>query len=277
MQQPRATTLSAESIDLFRSSLCAKGRSELTAKAYTTDLKVLLNELETDEIPAEEFEDCGMNWLTANRNKVSAKTTNRRLTTLRQFSRWARWGFTFDEYTAPTALKGQPHPLPEGIEGVMRLIEVAENERYKALIALCGLCGLRIGEALSTPPTAFDLSIMKLLIRGKGDKERIVPVSDMAWEVLQAPVTRAWINQAPFVVGMQDRAARAGITRLGEKAGLKRSISSHDLRATFATEVYNKTKDQRLVQYLLGHASGATTEIYIGRSWEQLREGVQLV
>lgn len=276
MLSQRATTLTTESIERFRSSLRGKGKSEQTIKAYATDLTVLLRELETDEISAEEFEETGMNWLTANRKIVAAKTTGRRLTSLKQFARWAGWPITFEDYSAPVPLKGQPHPLPEGIAGVKKMIACAGNERHAALVALCGLCGLRVAEALAVRPSDFDLHAMMLTIRGKGDKSREVPVSSVAWEVLQLPVTRAYVNGGEEVVGLKDRFARALITRLGERAGLRRRVASHDLRATFATEVYNKTLDQRLVQELLGHASGTTTEIYIGRSSAQLHAGVEL-
>jgi site-specific recombinase XerD len=57
---------------------------------------------------------------------------------------------------------------------------------------------------------------------------------------------------------------------------LRRHVSSHDLRATFATAVFDKTLDQKLVQDLLGHAYGSTTELYLGRSMHQFRNGVEL-
>jgi site-specific recombinase XerD len=240
---------------------------------------MFLLEMETDSITADEFEECGMNWLTANRNKIQPKTTNRRLTSLRQFGKWAGWGYLFEDYSAPTPLAGQPHPLPEGIEGVKRMIEVCKDERHAALVALCGLCGLRIAEALAVKATDFDFHEMTLTIRGKGDKTRMVPVSSYAWSILQRPVARAYCvsDDAAPVVGLQDRFARALVTRLAERARLKRHVSSHDLRATFATEVYNKTLDQRLVQMLLGHASGTTTELYIGRTADQMKVGVELL
>lgn len=182
----------------------------------------------------------------------------------------------FSEYSAPTPAKGQPHPLPEGISGVRRLIAVTNNEKQKALVALCGLCGLRVAEALAVEPENFDLQFMRLLVRGKGDKMRVVPISPEAWEILSRPVTRAFVagSRAP-VVGLKDRFARRVITELGTRAGLQRHISSHDLRATFATEVYNNTLDIRLVQELLGHASSQTTELYTGVHQDKLREAVR--
>lgn len=272
----RATTLSHESIDQFRNSLREKGRSENTVRAYSSDLKILLKEIEMNSIPEEEFQEIAQNWLTANRKKMGFKTTGRRLTSLKSFAVWAKWGPLFEDYSAPTPARGKPHPLPEGIEGVRRMIAYAHCDRHAALIALCGLCGLRIGEALKVRPSHFDLNEMTLVIYGKGDKERVVPVSETAWEVLQVPVTRAFVEHDALVVGLRDRYARAVVTRLALHAGLRRRVSSHDLRATFATAVYDKTLDQRLVQELLGHTSGTTTEIYTQRTIPQMRSGVEL-
>jgi site-specific recombinase XerD len=120
----------------------------------------------------------------------------------------------------------------------------------------------------------FDLDNMTLHVRGKGDKGRVVPVSNRAWGVLAMPVARAMMNQCE-VVGLKDRFARRVITELGVRAKLERHTSSHDLRATFATAVYDHTLDQRVVQELLGHSSGTTTEIYIGRSNDQMRKAVE--
>lgn len=182
----------------------------------------------------------------------------------------------FTEYSSPTVPKGIPHPLPEGIEGVYRLIEATPDENRKALIALCGLCGLRVAEALAVKPCDFDLNNMLLTVRGKGDKTRYIPISAKAWTVLQFPVTRAFCNGGLEVVGIKDRFARRVITSLGVKAGLRRSISSHDLRATFGTAVYDQTKDIRVVQELLGHASVTTTELYTGVTQAALRKAVEL-
>jgi len=281
MPSIKATTVSQESIDRLLNSYSARGRSDLTVKAYRTDLRIFLQETcpkdktwTEHEISMDDFEEVAMNWLQKNRRIVAPKTTSRRLTSLRAFARWAGWGNPLAEYSAPTPAKGQPHPLPEGIEGVYRLIENARNERQKALVALCGLCGLRVSEALSIRATDFDLTNMVLTVRGKGDKTRIIPVSSRAWQILASPVTRAWLAGIP-VVGLKDRFARRVITELGIKAGLQRPIASHDLRATFATAVYDQCLDQRIVQELLGHANGATTEIYIGRSAEQMRKAVE--
>lgn len=276
MLSQRATTLTLESIDRFRSSLSARGRADHTVKSYSTDLKMMLKDLEVTEVPSTEYEETAMNWLQGTRKTVAPKTTGRRLTSLKSFARWAGWGEVLVEYSAPTPAKGIPHPLPEGIDGVRRLINAANDEKHKTLIALCGFCGCRVAEALAVRPSDFDMQEMLLTIRGKGDKTRIVPVSTTAWEHLVVPVTRAFVNGDREVVGLKDRFARRVITDLGIRAGLRREISSHDLRATFATATYDKTKDLRATQELMGHASSTQTELYTGVRLSALRGAVEL-
>lgn len=274
MHSAEVMTLSAESIEQFRSSLIARGRSQQTVKAYSTDLRMFLLATET-EVTRMEYEDLAMSWLTMNRRTVSPKTTSRRLTSLRSFAKWAGWGSVLGDYKRPEAAIAVPHPLPEGMAGVRTLINYASNERQRALIALCGMCGCRISEALQVRPQDFDLEKQLLTIHGKGDKKRVVPVSDEAWIILAPPIIRAYPTNA-LVVGLKDRQARKVVTALGKRAGLKRSISSHDLRATFGTAIYDATRDIRLVQVLLGHAHSSTTEIYVGVTLAKMREAVKL-
>lgn len=275
MHSTTVTTLTLESIDRFHSSLSARGNAEHTVKAYTTDLRMFLTDLKEPEVTPENFEMLAMAWLQSNRQTLSPKTTGRRLTSLRAFARWAGYPGVLADYRPPTPAKSVPHPLPEGIPGVWRLIEATDREDYKALIALCGLAGTRVGEALRIGPQHFDLANMQLTIRGKGDKTRVVPVSSDAWTVLARPVTRAFCERETQVIHLKDRFARRVVTDLGKKAGLKRAISSHDLRATFATAVYEKTKDLRLVQELLGHASSTTTELYTAVAMGKLKAAVE--
>lgn len=276
MKRSREVTIvSLEVIAEFHSWLFDHGKSQHTAKAYSTDLRMFLAATGTATVLPDEFEDLGAAWLTRDRRKVAQKTTSRRLTSLRAFARWAGWGDVLGDYDAPVAARAVPHPLPEGVDGVRRLVAATDVQQRKCLIALCGLVGCRVGEALSIVPTSFETSTMTLVIRGKGDKERRVPVSTEAWEILEKSVIRAFVA-GTTVVNMQDRNARKVITTLGLRAGLRRHISSHDLRATFGTEVYNKTGDIRLVQELLGHANVTQTEVYIGVSDGALRKAVEL-
>lgn len=274
MPSKQVTTLTSESIEHHRNWCLGRGQSLNTGKAYSTDLKEFLKAV-GDPVTMEDFEELGQAWLNMTRFEVAPRTTGRRLTSLRSFARYAGQPYLLSEYVAPKPGKSMPHPIPEGIEGVKRMIEVARNADQRALVGLMGLMGLRVSEALSIGVEHFDLNDMMLVVRGKGDRTRHVPISSTAWEVLSNPIVAAMERDDKKLVHYQDRSARKCITNLGRRAGLSRSISSHDLRATFATEAYNHTKDQRVVQELMGHANGSTTEIYIGVSVAKMKAAVE--
>lgn len=269
------TTLSQESIERFRNWCSARGRSFNTTKGYCSDLNQFLKAIGEDSIPMEEFEELAMSWLNLTRYQMEPKTTGRRLTSLRAFGKWAGLTNPLSDYIAPTPGRAIPHPLPEGPDGMRKMIRKAKNNQQAALVGLCGFVGTRIGEALAIKPDNFDLHEMTLTVRGKGDRTRTVPVSDEAWGAVSSAYVLA-LTQGEPLIQYKDRFARKIITNLGVRAGLSRPVSSHDLRATFATAALNKTGNLRVVQELLGHASSATTEVYTGVMMHQMREAVQL-
>lgn len=275
MPQIRVTMVSSETIDLFRDSLYAKGRGDKTVKAYTSDMKMLLLDTEREQLSQKAFEPVALRWLTSNRKIVAPRTTARRLTSLRSFARWARWRTPdLEDYSAPDAGKTTPHPIPEGMDGVHRLVESARDHRQRALVVLCGMVGLRISEALAVRKSDFNWIDQTITIVGKGEKTATLPVSDVAWELLSTCIIQSFIEGRGTVVDMGDRFARQVVTDLGVKAGLQRRISSHDLRATFATAVYDKTKDIRVTQELLRHSSVETTQIYTAVELAKMRAAV---
>jgi len=268
----KATTLTYETIDLYRQWCIGRGRSENTVKAYSSDLKEFLKA--TGQVSREEYEELAQSWLNLYRLKVSPKTTARRLTSVRGFAKWAGWGSVLEDYIAPTPGKTIPHPIAEGADGLRLMIEQTKNYQQAALVSLGGFVGCRISESLSLRPSSFDVQTMNVTIRGKGDKTRVVPVSDEAWLHIQSAWVLAHSGDDGLIVSYKDRFARQIITNLGVRAGLKRSVKSHDLRATFATEALDKSGSIRVVQELLGHSSVETTQIYTGISMSAMREAV---
>lgn len=156
------------------------------------------------------------------------------------------------------------------------MIRVATTHEQRAMCVLTGLCGLRISEAMDCELSWLDLHEMTLRVRGKGDKTRYVPVSKIAWSILSGRHAEVLLSGGTRYITCEERNARDTITRLAKRASLSRRVASHDLRATFATAVYDRTKDPRVVQELLGHASLTTTQIYIGVTMKAMREAVEL-
>lgn len=274
MRSKQVTILTADTIDKFRNWSIGRGQSPNTAKAYSTDLRMLLEYFQTTEIPMETFEAAATKWMNETRPQAAPKTTGRRLTSLRAFAKWAMWETDLSEYRAPTPGKTLPHPIPERLEGVQRMLGVASNPEQEALIGACGFIGLRVQEALDFHTSWLDSHEMMLRVRGKGDKERYVPVSRRAWSAISTAFVAA-MQKDGKLIHYQDRSARKCITILGRKAGLKRDISSHDLRATYATILSEQGTPIRVIQELLGHANVNTTQIYTGVGMEAMKEAVE--
>lgn len=263
-------TLSPGSIDRFRESLIARGRSENTVRAYVSDLKEFLGPAK--EMTPSQFATLAPTWLNNHRKTWAPKTVERRLTALRAFARWAKMDCPdLDEYKPPSAGRPVPHPLPEGMDGVRRMVRACRDERQRALIGLCGMVGLRCSEALSVTPSGIDAAAMTVTVLGKGDKQRTVPLSEEAWATIAPAVATAVVTSRAYVVGYKDRFARQAITNAGVRAGLSRPVKSHDLRATLATAMYDHSLDLRAVQEHLGHSSSKTTEGYTGVSMDKMR------
>lgn len=273
-----AMILSLDSIDQMRSSLLVHGRSENTVRGYTTDLRMFLTWTGTKEVTTANLEIRGMEWLNAFRSEVSPKTTGRRLSSLRAYGTWLGMDRPLRHYKPPTPSRPIPHPIPEGMEGVQKMADLARTTEQRALVALCGMVGCRIAEALSIRTRDFDLHEMTLTIRGKGDKTRVVPVSSAAWTAISSRYVEALqvVEGDRRLVTYSDRGARRFLTTVAKKAGCRRTVSSHDLRATLATAAYDSTKDLRAVQEILGHATSATTEIYTGVTMSKMREAVEV-
>jgi integrase/recombinase XerC len=152
--------------------------------------------------------------------------------------------------------------------------------RDRALIAILVLAGLRIAELQHLDRDDVDLIELEVLVReGKGGKDRSVPLHlDAAIAVEEYLNARVDDDQALFLSRLGKRASvrtlRDVVYRVAREALLRKKISPHKLRHTFATIVYDKTGDLMAVKELLGHESLKTTEIYTHLSRSRLRRAV---
>ena len=240
-----------------------------------------------------------------NSQGLAARTAARRLSTLRQFHQFlAREGLRPDDPTelldAPRLPRLLPRPLAEA--EVVHLIDAAANlpagrgAVAAAAVELLYCSGLRASELVGLPMTALRPGkgeVLLIAVRGKGGKERLVPVSARARALAFAahagkvaprkgakPTTekaRRWLFPARGATG---HLTRQGLGLLLKEAALVAGIdparvSPHVLRHSFASHLLGRGADLRSLQILLGHADIATTQIYTHVLEERLRALVQ--
>jgi integrase/recombinase XerD len=222
---------------------------------------------------------------------LAPTSLRRRAASIRGFYRFAFGeGLIRIDVAQHIDLPRQPRLLPETltVDEVERLIEAAPDLRARALLELLYAAGLRISEALNLD--AEDVSLEGGFVRviGKGDRERLVPIGEVAIDWL-----RRWEGEGRAVLGALGRASveRGGPVFLGDRgrrlarqqafaivkwaaraSGLSDRVSPHTLRHSFATHLLEGGADLRIVQELLGHASISTTQLYTHLTGERVRE-----
>ncbi|MDD3530070.1 MAG: site-specific tyrosine recombinase XerD [Gallionellaceae bacterium] len=225
------------------------------------------------------------------RQGVAARSLARQLSTLKRYYRWLlREGRRADDPTAAIEAPRLPRPLPMGlteadVEALLAAPEVDEplGLRDRAMLELLYACGLRVSELVGLPLAAVGLREGVVRVMGKGARERLVPMGEVALDWLQrylAEARPALLGGRPadalFVTArgaaMTRQAFWYAIRRHARQAGIAAPLSPHTLRHAFATHLLNHGADLRAVQMLLGHADISTTQIYTHVARERLKD-----
>jgi integrase/recombinase XerD len=225
------------------------------------------------------------------RQPVASATLQRKIACLRSFYRHLRREQVIEhDPTADLRSPRQRARLPNVLsrDDVQALLAQPRGTapaalRDRALLETMYACGLRASEAIALQLSELDLQAGILRARGKGSKERIVPVGSKAIETLGAYLSRG----RPRIVGLSDEQrvflnlrggglSRQGLYKIVQRhargAGLDDRMSPHTLRHTFATHLLAGGCDLRSLQEMLGHADIGTTQIYTHLSAERLRD-----
>lgn len=230
--------------------------------------------------------------------KYSKTTTNRHLSALRGFYGWLQSKGELDcnPLAATSGLKKERH-LPNTLssQDVERLLSVHSDAatasegkeralelRDQAVLEFIYACGARVSEASSIRIEDVDLVEQRARILGKGSKERVVPIHDIAVDSIRTYIEEGRPLLADgsddgflFLSNRGKRYSEAMIRRMFKDtlvaANLDPSFGPHALRHTFATDVLDGGADLRSVQEMLGHSSLSTTQIYTHVSSERLK------
>lgn len=224
---------------------------------------------------------------------LRATSAARALVAVRGFHRFLlREGVVAADVSQEVRPPAAPRKLPKAIPvaDVERLLGVSGRDdtplglRNRALLETLYGTGARISEAVGLDRDDLDPDSGTVLLRGKGSKERTVPVGSYARKAIDAYLVRARPalarhgrgTPALFLNSRGGRLSRQGawgvLRAVAERAGLAAAVSPHTLRHSFATHLIDGGADVRVVQELLGHASVTTTQVYTLVTVDQLRE-----
>lgn len=271
----------------YKSYLMLEKRlSANTIEAYIHDINLFVSYI-VDECGAE-FVPSDIDYsqiedfvVSLGKRQVGSRSAARIISGVKSFFLWL---FLYDKIDKlPTELVESPkigrkipdYLTPSEVEAMLACIDLSleEGHRNRAIIEVMYSCGLRVSEVVSLKISDLFFDDGYLRVIGKGDKERLVPVSDEL--IKQVGLYRQKRSQ----MNIESRYAdylflnRRGrplsrvmvfniVKQTASNAGIKKSVSPHTLRHTFATQLVKGGADIRLVQQMLGHSSILTTEVY---------------
>lgn len=225
-----------------------------------------------------------------NKKRNSARTLARSLAAIRQFYNYIA---SIENISNPTVKIETPHfqkALPDflSIEEIDRLFaSIREDDLYqlrdKAIFELLYSAGLRISEAVELKVIDVDLKNKFLKVLGKGNKERIVPIGDEAKRLIEKYLNDSRpiilgnrVSEYLFISKKGGMLNRKSVWRLlkgyAKMVDIRKNITPHTLRHSFATHLLERGADLRAVQELLGHVDISTTQIYTHLARKQLQE-----
>jgi len=255
-----------------------KKLSNNTISSYKENLYVFLDSINKKELLKIESSDI-KKFLEKENNK-SSKTRAHYITVLNNF-------YTFlineniinynplENIKLPKIEKKLPDYLT--IEEVDKLLDIPLNTAYdyrnKAMLETLYATGIRISELINLKVSDIDFNECFIRIMGKGSKERIVPFNDICKEYLEIYINiyrlellKQKDNKYIFINNLSKNISRQGFFKILKeicvKQGIKKNVSPHLLRHSFATHLLNNGADLRIIQELLGHSDLATTQIY---------------
>ena len=298
MKKKPTTPLSREAEAFIEMLSAERGASKNTEAAYSADLKNLEAFLaRRKQKPVTANADALRAYLKSlDYLGMTPRTVARRLSVIRQFFRFLLAERRRDDDPASTLDSprlGRSLPKVLSRVEVDRLIEAAQAKggdggRMETLLEILYGTGLRVSELVTLPLTAAERDPTMLVVRGKGDKDRLVPLSDPA----RAAIAK-WLHVRAATLG-QDETSRYLFPSRGRTGHLTRQrfaqllkesalaagidpprVSPHVLRHAFASHLLEAGADLRSVQLMLGHADIATTQIYTHVIPEKLRSLVE--
>lgn len=272
-----------------------RGYSDNTRDAYVTDVSKLLNALAADDIDPTKATVDDLRTFMGDLHDlgIMPRSCARILSGIKNFYRYLRLEGIME--TDPTELLESPSvgsrlPSVLSLEEIDALIAAMEDtptgRRNRAIVETMYGCGLRVSELCALQISHIDFRNAVMLIRGKGSKERLVPVNEVALTriknyvdtdrndvpIVSADADTVFLNsrgrhlsRVMIFYILRDAAARAGI---------RTPLSPHTLRHSFATHLLEGGANLRSIQQMLGHESIATTQIYLHIENSRLRQEI---
>ena len=265
-------------IEKFTSWLSSRRYSENTVKTYVDALKaflVFMNGKPADAITNQDLVRFNNEFI--RKRKLSASYQNQVVNAVKlYFKTVVNKQIEIDKVHRPKREKLLPNVLSR--QEIKAILEAHGNLKHKTMLSLIYSAGLRRSELLNLKPGDIDSARQIITIRqAKGKKDRIVPLSERILNMLRdyykAYKPKIWLFEGAVAGEPYDERSLSNVLKQAvEKANIRKPVSLHWLRHSYATHLLESGTDLRYIQEILGHSSSKTTEIYTHVSTKELRK-----
>ena len=276
--------------EFLRYLLIDKGYSNNTIESYKRDLLTFLEFNKDKNINAIGKEELKKYIKNLNNKKLNEKTISRHISCLKSFYKFLVIDKRINENVSevlfmPKTKKSLPKILTE--EEVFSLLDIKLVDNYsyrnKAMMELMYATGLRVSELINLKLQDIDLINEVVRVFGKGSKERVVPLGEIAVISLKEYISKyrplmlkQYNNDYLFLNNHGNNMTRQGffkiIKSIAKEKGIKSEISPHTIRHSFASHLLKYGADLRTIQELLGHSDISTTQVYTHITNEELKQ-----
>ncbi len=255
-----------------------KGVSEHTLRAYRKDLDIFLHQSSVKAIKDTDVLDIRGFVASQVSRGLNKSTVSRRLSSLKSFFNYLCREGIMDRNpakTVPSPKLPQKSPVFLSVDDAFGLVERPDgmdfiSVRNRAVLELLYSSGIRVGEMSSLDIDDLDIQEGIMMVRGKGRKERLVPIGSTALNAMKSYIIERHLirkkEKALFInrsgKRLTERTLRRVVVKYAREFGIHGKIGPHTLRHTFATHLLQDGADLRVIQELLGHESLSTTQKY---------------
>lgn len=272
-------------IKSFREYIMSKNYSECTLKSYINDLYYFYNYINKDLIKV--TEDDIKDYLEyLNLKKEKASSISRTISTFKSFYKYLYNNGYISKKDYPLSRISYPKlekRLPKFIyyNDLLEILNESSKDkdglRDRLIIEMLYATGVRVSELVNIKINDIDFNNRRIIVRGKGNKDRIVYYGEYAEDVLKEYLKTHKNKENYLFINsrgdkISDRGVRYIIDNIMQRLSIKTHVTPHVLRHTFATDMLNNGCDIKIVQELLGHSSLKATEIYTHVTNERLKE-----
>ena len=271
---PKLSEESNSTVEKFRKYMIQKRYSAASINSYVNALITFVRYLNNPNLAAvsqEHIEDFNYNYIIA--NNYSASYQNQVINALKLYFK-TQHNLQFNTDLIERPRKEYRLPVVFSLQEIERLLNALSNTKHRSMLVLIYSCGLRSGELINLRITDIDSDRMIIHIKGaKGKKDRIVPLSETALELLRDYFMVYRPKTFLFNGETKPQYSKTSLQKVFYKAkriaNIEKKSTLHTLRHSYATHLLESGVNLRIIQEILGHSSPKTTQIYTHVSSEE--------